>query len=959
MATPLNRVQLDRFGRLYLASSEVSHAIVRSQSREELMRLAVEALVGAGEFAMAFIAWHDPATHQLNPVASCGDFWGYANQVKIFTDDRPEGLGPGGTAFRTKTPYFCNDFLNDTHTVVWRTQAHVSGWRASAAIPICLGSEPRALLSVYALEEDYFGPDESELLIEVSADIGVGLERLEAEERKREAEASLAASQRHLRLAMDAAGIETYDWDLTTGRITWGRRDSRLMGFEAGGFDGTWNGFASHIHPQDLPQMEQILAEAKASRKAASIDFRTVWSDGTIHWLSSRGEFSYNDAGSPVQFCGAVFDITQRRRAEEALRESQERLLQAVQVSNIGIFDHDHQTGSIYFSPECQAIFGGQIGPTTTWEQWFQLAAAEDRDELAARVAAAHDPGGDGIHRMEHRLVLPDGTIRWVSTRSQTTFEGEGTSRHPVRTVGAIHDITASGIAREELQKLASVVERSQDLIGIATPEGLVTYLNRSALTLLGLEKYPDGPLRPIVDFFSPSHVGLAVNEIVPAILSGKVWTGEMTLRRFDRPEEIELESVAFPVFDEKGGVLFVATIGRDLRERRRAERERERLEQQLFQANKMESIGRLAGGVAHDFNNMLTVILGYAALAKAKSGNTDPRLKFLEEIEKAGNRSREITSQLLGFSRRQPIAPRLLDLNVELAELRKGLERLIGEDITMTLHECPDIWKTLLDASQLNQIVMNLVVNARDAMPLGGDLVISTNNTTITEDFRHAVVSADPGEYVEISVRDSGVGMSPEVIQQIFEPFFTTKGPGKGTGLGLSTVYGFVKQNKGFLTVDSTPGEGATFRVFFPRAEGPQGTIAPIPEAHTIVGTGTVLLVEDDALVRELARTALQSLGFKTLPAPNAAVALQIFETHSAEIRLLLTDVVMPGMNGLELRDRILKIRPELPVLFMSGYAPDALYEKLTPAAGMTLLQKPFSIDELRRKIAEALSAR
>jgi two-component system, cell cycle sensor histidine kinase and response regulator CckA len=411
----------------------------------------------------------------------------------------------------------------------------------------------------------------------------------------------------------------------------------------------------------------------------------------------------------------------------------------------------------------------------------------------------------------------------------------------------------------------------------------------------------------------------------------------------------------AFYIRDDRGTPLYIATVTRDITERKKAAADKAKLEASLIQAQKLESIGRLAGGVAHDFNNMLTVILGFAELGKARVLYPDIVRSHLEEIVKAAQHSRQITEQLLGFSRQQIIAPKPSNLNSIIKNLRNSLARLIGEDIELLFFSEPNLWSILVDSSQINQILLNLSANARDAMPKGGKLAIETANVRITEQYAQGLANCTPGDYVMVTVSDNGRGMSRDTQAHLFEPFFTTKEKGIGTGLGLATVYGIVKQNGGFIHVSSEIGQGTTFKICFPRLAGAGVSVEP-PQTWVQTGAGSVLLVEDDDLVRAVTTAALQSIGYTALMAASAQEALRICAQSGADIRLILTDVVMPGMTGAELRDRVNVLYPNIPVLFMSGYTSDVIVTHGVLKKGVQFIQKPFSIDELARKIGEML---
>jgi PAS domain S-box-containing protein len=383
-------------------------------------------------------------------------------------------------------------------------------------------------------------------------------------------------------------------------------------------------------------------------------------------------------------------------------------------------------------------------------------------------------------------------------------------------------------------------------------------------------------------------------------------------------------------------------------------------LELQLRQAQKMEAIGRLAGGIAHDFNNLLMVISGYSEFLLERLG-PDPRLRGpAQEISNATQRATSLTRQLLAFSRKQMLAPKVLDLNEVVAENLKMLTRMIGEDIDLVMVPGPTLGAVRADPGQIDQVIMNLAVNARDAMPQGGKLIIETANVTLDENFTRTHSPLTAGDYVMLAISDTGVGMDNETQSRIFEPFFTTKGA-KGTGLGLSTVYGIVKQSGGFIFVDSQPQRGTAFRAYFPRVDGREDVAAAqdsvgLPRADR--GQETILLVEDEINLRRLARQYLETQGYKILEAEDGAAALQIVAGHQGAIDLLLTDVIMPGMNGRELAAQIAKLLPDVRVLYMSGYTENAVGQDGTLDAGINLLQKPFSLPALKDRVREVLDS-
>ncbi len=469
------------------------------------------------------------------------------------------------------------------------------------------------------------------------------------------------------------------------------------------------------------------------------------------------------------------------------------------------------------------------------------------------------------------------------------------------------------------------------------------------AMTPVGLspERQPDGRDSAVAALEYYHH----------ALEHGSAWF-EWTHRRLSDqqlfPAEVLLSRITV------GGRLMVQATVRNITERTRAQAEREQLQGALLQAQKMESVGRLAGGVAHDFNNMLGAILGYTEMALARLTPDDELYADLLEVQKAGQRSAELTRQLLAFARKQTIAPRVINLNDTVGGLLKMLRRLIGEDIALVWKPGSNLWPVRMDPSQIDQILANLCVNARDAIAGVGRVTIETNLATIDGAYCAEHPGAIAGDFVRLLVTDDGQGMDPAVMEHLFEPFFTTKRIGEGTGLGLATVYGIVKQNDGFVNVYSEPGRGSTFSIYLPRYVGdclPDTSDAPDrPPAR---GHEAVLVVEDEAAMLRVASTALTNLGYEVLPAGTPDEAIQIAESHPTPIHLLLTDVIMPGMNGRELAARLQQRSPALRCLFMSGYTANVIAHRGVLDDGVVFIQKPFSVRDLSRKVREALQDR
>ncbi len=507
----------------------------------------------------------------------------------------------------------------------------------------------------------------------------------------------------------------------------------------------------------------------------------------------------------------------------------------------------------------------------------------------------------------------------------------------------------------EEYEQIAHAIESSIDGVMFTDLQLGITYMNRAALEMSGYEL--NEVLGQQAELFAhDKHIIERV--ILPAMHRDGYWSGSLKARIKGGETMDVLVSATFIRKPDQTPVG-MAVILRDLSDIRRLEKEKKAVEQQLHQAMKMEAIGRLAGGIAHDFNNILNVINGYAELALMETSPGEPLRDRLTNILKAGTRAASLTQQLLAFSRKQIINVEPVVFNELLKDIHKMTQRILGEDIDITLDTYPGLWPVMVDRSQFEQIVMNLVVNARDAMPSGGRLTIETANVTVDEEYSQAHYKIEPGDYVMIAVSDTGAGMSEEVKAKIFEPFFTTKEQGRGTGLGLATVYGIVKQNNGFIMVYSEPGHGTTFKILIPRVEAAEnGEDIGLPDDKAVFhyGTETILLVEDDPGLCRLAEEMLSDLGYTVFTANRADEALNIFKARPDKIHMLLTDVVMPDMSGPELAEKLKKMQPDVKILFMSGYTENAIVHKGILKFGIRFLHKPFSIRSLAEAVRKVL---
>ncbi len=546
-------------------------------------------------------------------------------------------------------------------------------------------------------------------------------------------------------------------------------------------------------------------------------------------------------------------------------------------------------------------------------------------------------------------LALKGGALDYVVKSDKSLLAMPRIAERALRAWGYIADRKR---AEKEVRLLSTAIEQTADSVLITDVNGVIVYVNAAFEQVSGYNRAEVLGQTPAF-LKSGQHDARFYNESWASLSQGKVWRGRFTNRK-KNDTLYTVEATITPARDESGQVVNYVSAQRDVTHELI-------LEEKLRQAQKMEAVGRLAGGVAHDFNNILTVITGYTELLLTRhADNPENQNRALQQIELAAERAASLTRQLLAFSRKQILQPKMLNLNSVVTDINMMLRRLIGEDIELIMILEPQLGQVLADPGQLEQVILNLAVNARDAMPRGGKLTLQTANIELDGSDNPRDPDVGPGPYVSLTVSDTGHGMTKEVQAHIFEPFFTTKEVGKGTGLGLATVHGIVKQSDGYIWVESEAGLGTTFNVYLPRlkaAETPKGEETPQQPAR---GTETILLVEDEEQVRDLAHRILEMNGYHVLAAPNGPEALTLVDQEPGPIDLLLTDVIMPGgLNGLELAQHLLVRRPQLKVIYMSGYTDDVLIDRSLFTPGFAFLQKPFNAAGLTGKLREVMNTR
>ncbi len=712
------------------------------------------------------------------------------------------------------------------------------------------------------------------------------------------------------------------------------------------------------IYPDDRPLIAEKIESVLKNGNSEIVIGRVLVRGGPDYkWLVMTGMRSITNG--QTYLVGIGVDISEQKRAEEKLAESEERFKRVLYASNDAILlisdnsfvdCNDATAKMLGYENKNDFLMShpSELSPL------FQPDGRDSREKANDMIRTALTRG---FHRFE-----------WTHRQSNGEDFPVEVSLTPILYQGkemlycVWRDITEIKRVQESFEKnrrfLEEIIENSGSLIYVKDCEGRYQLVNKMWSELLGIGRATTIGSKDSDLFSREEAERFRANDL--SVMSSR--------RLIEVEEALEIaglkkyfNTVKFPLFAEDGTVNGVCGMSTDITQRKQAAIEKEQLQEQLLQAQKMDAIGQLAGGVAHDFNNMLSVIIGYVEmiLSSDKFKIPDTLESNLLEIKKAASRSAELTSQLLAFARKQTIIPKILDLNETIGGMVKMLKRLIGENIALEWLPSKDmLWTVKMDPTQINQILANLAINARDAISGPGILRISTANLSLDpDDFIQTEIPM--GDYVLLAVHDNGCGMGKEILQHIFEPFFTTKEIGKGTGLGLPTVYGIVKQNNGGIEVESEPGKGTIFRIYLPRAENEENIAEPDDFSPPSQGGGneTILIVEDEESILKMAVTILEFFGYKVFSSASPFDALEIARRHP-EIKLLVSDVVMPGMNGKELLSQISEICPEIKVLFMSGYTADIISSQGAVNEDYIFMEKPFSVDEISNKIREALDS-
>lgn len=773
-----------------------------------------------------------------------------------------------------------------------------------------------------------------------------------AKEESRKTIEKLKKNKQRYQIAAESSSDLIWEWDIPKGKLEWFGEIDKMLGYAPKKFPRTIEAWEKIIYPEDHDQVMSLLEKHLKKKEPYYAEYRVIRKDGTICYWTDQGIALRDKQGRPYLMIGACRDITEHKKAEKELKDTRDFLENLFMTSGDGIMVSDSKGYVVRVNRAVMEMLGYTyeeiIGKHTA-----ELAPQDKRNQEIGIMMMTDLREKGVVKNFEANWLRKDGSLCPIELNVTMLKDGEGKN---IGAVSIIRNITDRKKAEEQIHFQANLLQQVSDAIVSSDQDFHITSWNKAAEKIYGW-KAEEVLGTSIVELLKTKFVNHEREEVFQQIFERGYFEGELIQWHKDGRELHILGSISL-LKNTEGKVIGFVAIGHDITAWKLAEEEKKNLQNQLFQAQKLEAIGLLAGGVAHDFNNILTAIQGNVELVMLKIDETNPVQRELKQIHKAALRAANLTRQLLFFSRRHPQEFTTLRINGIISGLVEMLKRIIGEDITIVTELAPDLWAVKGDSGNIEQVLMNITANAKDAMPEGGKIIIKTENVILDQEYCRKNPEARPGRFVCISVADTGCGMKKEVIEHIFEPFFTTKEAGKGTGLGLSVVYGIVKQHEGWINVYSEPGEGSIFRIYLPALSG--ALLEETPETlsiETYKGKGErILLVEDEEDVLDFAAKVLEENGYKVIKAKSSQEAVEIFNMEKGNFHLIFTDVVLPDRSGIQLVEQLLSRKTDLKVLLSSGYPNHKLQWPLISERKYPFLQKPYSLPALLKKIQEVL---
>ncbi len=775
-------------------------------------------------------------------------------------------------------------------------------------------------------------------------------------ERKR-IEQDLRASENRLALAMECTGLGLWDHDLRTDQVERNDNWMAMLGYEPDEIGPNLESYRGLMHPDDVPHFEKCAAAHESGQTPVfSVEHRMRAKSGEWRWIHNFGRIVRRDErGHPLRALGVHLDITDRKRAEEALRESEAILNETGTIARIGGWRHDLATGEATWTQALYELIEIESGAPPGVDEHLEYYPVTDREILDRAYRESVEKGTP--FDLELRANTAKGRQFWCRAIGRPIFQ-DGKC---VEVRGTFQDIDAKKHVEMQLRQSEAALNEAQRIAGIGTfvwsiaDDSLEWSDSMHSLAGVNPNRFEGTLADAMVEFIHPDDRQQVQQQIDDMVAQGRTWPMEYRFLRPDGQTRLFRSGSRF-LFDEGGQLVGCVGVQHDITERKD-------LEEQLRHTQKMEAVGQLAAGVAHEFNNLMFGVLGCAELILTTTEDELPEYfeRPLRDIQKCGRRGAALTKQLLSFARKKKPEVSQFDLSEVVRGLESVVKQMITAAIKLEVDLASDLPPVETDRGEIEQALLNLAGNARDAMPDGGALTIRTATTQVDEARVSGHPHARPGAYVQLSVADTGCGMAPETTERIFEPFFTTKPVGEGTGLGLSTVFADVTKCGGIVKVESRPGEGSVFHVYLPVAEQEVEAAsddATRPATQLPAGGQTILLVDDDEIVLDSGACLLEMRGYNVIRAAGAPEALKAAATHDGPIDLLLTDVTMPEMNGRELSQKLAEQRPDMKVIFMSGYAQDVLDAGAAKGEHIEFLEKPPEGDALLRRIRDVLDA-